>query len=327
MFAAYEEAARADPAGAWDAFRAQWNWAALLPHAIPLVSGGVRPAACPVPGGHRVTGTWRLPDAPTSASGAPGYAGGAGAPGPWLVLPLPEGTAAPGDPDLFVTPLGPLRSSGRDLAEDVPTPVLADDVVRLDDLHVADGFAAYSGATALRRSDALFLATATAGMALGASGRMVAALAALDPAGPLDRIAARLRGPAPSSPAAVAAELEGLLHAERLGFTAELHNVPGRGRLVALAGRAPLDVRVSRAAALARHVAATVYECALPFAVGASAGDDRLRAAGGDRGAHPLESLVVDCAPVLQHLRLTVDLVREVVAEGCEAAGQGPVGP
>ncbi|NED86966.1 hypothetical protein G3I76_43600, partial [Streptomyces sp. SID11233] len=70
------------------------------------------------------------------------------------------------------------------------------------------------------------------------------------------------------------------LHAERLGFTAELHNVPGRGRLVALAGRAPLDVRVSRAAALARHVAATVYECALPFVVRASAGDDRVRAAG-----------------------------------------------
>ncbi|GGT75267.1 hypothetical protein GCM10010207_85600 [Streptomyces atratus] len=52
---------------------------------------------------------------------------------------------------------------------------------------------------------------------------------------------------------------------------------------------------VRRAAMLVHHVVTAAYEKAIPFPA--------------KGGQHPLESLVVDSAAVLQHLRFTVDLL------------------
>ncbi|MFC9626797.1 hypothetical protein ACFTXM_44890 [Streptomyces sp. NPDC056930] len=52
---------------------------------------------------------------------------------------------------------------------------------------------------------------------------------------------------------------------------------------------------VRRAATLVHHVVTAAYEKAIPFPA--------------KGGQHPLESLVVDSAAVLQHLRFTVDLL------------------
>lgn len=174
----------------------------------------------------------------------------------------------------------------------VSAPVAPRAVFHLDDVHVPAGFTTCSGGTPLLDQDAAFLWTAAAGMAVGAADRLTDELASLG--------SSPLAMPV-LSPTRAAAELSALLHHERLAFTAERYNGPDRGRLVALAARDPLAVRIRRTALPTQHVVTRVYERAILFPSA--------------HGRRPLESLVVDSGAVLQHLRNTVDLLPQTADE------------
>ncbi|MFE9611709.1 hypothetical protein [Streptomyces sp. NPDC006012] len=280
VFEAYEHDGYADPGEAWASFTAAWNWASPLPRSVPLAGPDGPPVARPVPGGYALCGQWRLP--------------GDTAVGPWLALPLAASPEAareeatgtrPDRPDVFVIASKVLPRQATHGLRAVRSPAGPDTEFRLDDVHVPSGFTTHSAGTALPARDGGFLWTAVAGLALGAANRLTDELAALGPS--------PVAGPA-ASPAAAAAELSGLLSAERLGFTAELHNRPGLGQVISLAAREPLADRVRRAARLVHHVVMAAYERAIPFPT--------------DGGHNPLASLVTDSAAILHHLRYTVDL-------------------
>ncbi|MEW2489667.1 hypothetical protein [Streptomyces sp. NPDC048411] len=280
VFEAYENEGHADPGAAWASFTTDWNWAATLPHAVAESGPDSPPVARPVPGGYSLSGRWHLP--------------GDTEVGRWLALPLagPGGAARedatvirPDRPDVFVIASKVLPRPTDAGLHAVRFPADSDARFRLDGVHVPAGFAAHSSGAALPTQDIGFLWTAVAGMALGAASRLADELAVLGP-----RVA-----PPFFSPAATAAELSALLRQERLGFTAEPYNRPGLGRLISLAARESLADRVRRAAMLVHHVVTAAYEKAIPFPA--------------KDGQHPLESLVVDSAAVLQHLRFTVDLL------------------
>ncbi|MGW7575894.1 hypothetical protein [Streptomyces sp. NPDC054765] len=281
VFEAYEDEGHFDPGAAWASFTADWNWAAPLPHAVAHSSPEGAPVARPVPGGYALSGRWCLP----RETGA----------GQWLALPLAglreagcqNALAIPPDrPDVFVIASKRLpRTTGGGLHA-VHFPADSDISFRLEDLHVPTGFATHASGTPLSARETSFLWTAVAGMALGAARRLTEELAMLGPSPAVDSL---------SSAATAAAELTALLRHERLGFTAELYNRPGLGQFISLAAREPLVDRVRRAAAVAHHVVTAAYERAIPFFT--------------KDGDHPLESLVVDSAAVLQHLRATVDLL------------------
>ncbi|WP_372346733.1 hypothetical protein [Streptomyces sp. KL116D] len=288
VFAEHELRGHAAPGEAWSSFTARWNWAATLPHAVPTTRAGSAPAVRPVPGGFSLSGSWQAPR--TAGSG------------PWLVLPAssprqpPDAGIGTGDRllDLYVVPSAALPApAGAALRDRAATPLAQDAPVRLDGFYVPAGRATYSGGRALHRDHTPFVWTAVAGIALGAARRLTRELSALatHPA-----YSSRTTAPAPApQPNTMAAGLATLLHHERLGFTADLYNGPGIGRLIPLAARGPLPDRIARAAALADHVVTTAYEhtALLPR-------DGELR---------HLEALLQDCAAPLQHLRSTVDLL------------------
>ncbi|MGW3496339.1 hypothetical protein [Streptomyces sp. NPDC001020] len=277
VFEVYENEGHADPGAAWASFTTNWNWAASLPHAVAESGPDGPPTARAVPGGFSLSGRWRLP--------------GDTEVGRWLALPLAgprgadrEDAAAirPDLPDVFVIASKVLSRPNGGL-HTVRFPADSDTACRLDGVHVPPGFATHSSGAALSARDIGFLWTAVAGMAVGAASRLADELAVLGPS-----VAAPFL-----SPATTAAELSALLRQERLGFTTELYARPGQ--LIPLTAREPLADRVRRTARLVHHVVTAAYERAIPFPT--------------KGGHHPLESLVVDSAAVLQHLRFTVDLL------------------
>ncbi|MCQ4213337.1 hypothetical protein [Streptomyces longispororuber] len=287
VFAAHELHGHAAPGEAWTSFTARWNWAATLPHAVPTPHAGSAPAVRRVPGGFSLSGSWQAPR--TTGRGR------------WLVLPLssprrpPDARIGAGHrlPDLYVVPSAALPApAGTALRDRAATPLAPDAPVRLDGFYVPAGRATYSGGRALHRDHAPFVWTAVAGIALGAARRLTRELSA-PAAHPSYSSCTTVAAPQPN---AMAAGLGTLLRHERLGFTADLYNGPGLGRLIPLAARGPLPDRIARAAALAHHVVTAAYEhtALLP------ADDGELR---------HLEALLQDCAAPLQHLRSTVDLL------------------
>lgn len=292
VFTTYQTAGRSTPGPAWAHFIARWNWAAILPQAVPCAAASHAPAVRDVPGGYLLSGHWYLPRGTET--------------GPWLALPL----AAPGSPiqntpvvapDILVLPARTIpRTAERGHAGDLPC--LPGAGFRLVDKHVPAGLTSYSSGTPLRSQDITFLCAAVTGLALGTATRVTAELAGLD----------RSPGPAPvGSPGAVASELKALLYQERLAFVME--GVAGLGHglrpLDPAAARERLAASVRRAAVVAQQVVASAYETALPFWL--------------PDGRHPLESLVMDGAAVLQHLNATVDLLR-MSAEVHSTKGEAP---
>ncbi|MET7694945.1 hypothetical protein ABZT06_44785 [Streptomyces sp. NPDC005483] len=150
VYATFETAGHADPAGTWQALTGAWNWAASLPAAVcDLDFPGA--TARPPPGGFTLSGLWTLPAHEQI--------------GPWLTLPVPVTGA--GEPDLFVVASKALpKASG------------ATALVRLDDLYVPAGFATHAAGAPLRAGDATFLWTAVAALALGTGRRITDVLAA-----------------------------------------------------------------------------------------------------------------------------------------------------
>ncbi|MGY0021466.1 hypothetical protein ACVHNB_21210 [Streptomyces sp. YJ-C3] len=249
----------------------------------------------PVPGGFALSGGWRVP----ASAGL----------GPWLVLPLPRPGQGPDDteadhrlPDLYVVPSRSLPASTGITGGCVNAPLAPGAAFPLHGFFVPTGHASHSSGRALYGEHSSFVWTAVTGMALGAAGRLTGELAALGAAADSSRVAAT----SALQPKAVATELAALLRHERLGFTADLHNGPGLGRLVSLAARAPLPDRVGRAAALVQRVVTAAYEHTVLF----PAHDAR----------HPLESLLLDSFAALQHLRSTVDLL---LTDGASSPTEG----
>ncbi|SNX88280.1 hypothetical protein SAMN06272735_8719 [Streptomyces sp. TLI_55] len=224
MFAAFETAGHADPAGTWQALTTAWNWAAPLPAAMchPDFPGAT---ARPAPGGFTLSGLWSLPPREEA--------------GPWSTLPVP--VAGAGEPDLFVVASKVLpRTSGTGT------------VVRLDDLYVPAGFATHTAGAPLRDGDAAFLWTAVAALALGTARRVTDVLAALHAGG------------AASTPyAAVAAEVAAVLYDERLSLAAALHDVPSARQGLPAATERRLAAHVPRAGQVVQHAVAVAYEHAL----------------------------------------------------------------
>ncbi|MBV2353506.1 hypothetical protein KUM39_03895 [Streptomyces sp. J2-1] len=189
---------------------------------------------------------------------------------PWLALPL-----AGGAPDVFVVPAATLADTG-------------DGTARTDGAFVPAGFTARSGGTALRSEDALFHWLAVASMALGAARRVIEESARADASGTAGD------GPVDAARSG-AADLVAVVAAERRAFTARARSAPGPATPTLVHEVAELAESVGRVAAVAHHAVALAYERSVS------------RARGGD--GDPLEAVVRDSAPLLQHVRFVTELL------------------
>lgn len=207
----------------------------------------------------------------------------------WLALPAVHAPA--GEPDVFVM-----------AAKDVHRAAGPETVIRLEGHYIPAGFASCGEGVPLREEDGAFLWTAVTAMALGTARRLTECLTeCLATSGPLTPY-----GTAKSEPA-VPPAAEGLAAAvseERETFMSLLRRVgkPEGGSH----GAKDLAVLVRRATGMVHQLVAAAYEQAMPFDL--------------TDGRNPLEALVVDSTPLLQHARYTVDLLP--AAEAIAPAGR-----
>ncbi|MFE2546269.1 hypothetical protein [Actinacidiphila glaucinigra] len=260
----YEADGHHDPARAWQSLTGTWNWAAPLPTAVPATDSGRKPVACPADGGFLLSGQWHLPSS---------YGGGA-----WLALPL--ASAPQTGPDIFVVSSRVLPGAVGDSRDDGR----CGPSFRLEGTHVPAGFVTHQAATPLQSTDAVFLWTAAAALALGAARRMTDVLAHPFPGG------------AASAPAvAMAGELAAVLHDERVSMAAVLHGTSSARQGLPRAGEEQLARHVQRIANVVSHVVAATYAY-MPTPENSG-------------GQHPLVGMIEAGSPILQQVRYVLELL------------------